>query len=319
MTRQASEVVMRSHVGIPKTLSWGLALAAATALISGFSVFINGYGVRSWAGAGASTAAYTTFKNLVAALFLGVFAYAVARRAPAGTLRPQSASQWRRLALVGIIGGGVPFLLFFEGLARASSGQAAFIHKTLLIWVALLAIPLLGERLTALHIGAMALLVVGQAVMSGVGDLAFGAGEAMILGATLLWAGEVIVAKRLLADIPAPAVAVARMGIGAVVLIGWTAVTGGFASLGALAGSQWGWALVTGLFLTGYVATWFGALARAQAVDVTAVLVFGAVITALLEAGIRGAALPSAGGLVMVTAGAALAAMAAVRAARQKA
>jgi uncharacterized membrane protein len=109
------------------------------------------------------------------------------------------------------------------------------------------------------------------------------------------------------------------MGIGAVVLIGWTAVTGGFASLGALAGSQWGWALVTGLFLTGYVATWFGALARAQAVDVTAVLVFGAVITALLEAGIRGAALPSAGGLVMVTVGAALAALAAFRAARQKA
>jgi drug/metabolite transporter (DMT)-like permease len=310
---------MRSHVGIPRTRRWGLALAAATALISGFAVFINGYGVRAWAGAGASTAAYTTFKNLVAALFLGAIAYAVARRSPASAWRPQNASQWRRLALVGIIGGGVPFLLFFEGLARASSGQAAFIHKTLLIWVALLALPLLAERLTALHVGAMALLVAGQAVMTGVGGLAFGAGEAMILAATLLWAAEVIIAKRLLADVPAPTVAVARMGIGAIVLIGWTAVTGGFASLGALGAVHWGWALVTGLVLTGYVATWYGALARAHAVDVTAVLVFGAVVTALLESGIRGAALPSAAGLAMVTVGAMLAALAGARAARQKA
>jgi drug/metabolite transporter (DMT)-like permease len=310
---------MRSHVGIPRTRRWGLALAAVTALISGFAVFINGYGVRAWAGAGASTAAYTTFKNLVAALFLGAIAYAVARRSPASAWRPQNASQWRRLALVGIIGGGVPFLLFFEGLARASSGQAAFIHKTLLIWVALLALPLLAERLTALHVGAMALLVAGQAVMTGVGGLAFGAGEAMILAATLLWAAEVIIAKRLLADVPAPSVAVARMGIGAIVLIGWTAVTGGFASLGALGAVHWGWALVTGLVLTGYVATWYGALARTHAVDVTAVLVFGAVVTALLESGIRGAALPSAAGLAMVTVGAMLAALAGARAARQKA
>lgn len=310
---------MRQHVRIPKTRLWGLALATATAVVSGFALFINGYGVRSWSGAGASTAAYTTFKNLVAALFLGIIAWAAARRSPAGSLRPKNASQWRRLGLIGVIGGGVPFLLFFEGLARASSGQAAFIHKTMLVWVALLAVPLLAERITTVHVAAMALLVAGQAALTGVSDLGFGAGEAMILAATLLWAGEVIVAKRLLADVPAPTVAVARMGIGAVVLVAWTAITGGFASLGALTGTQWGWALVTGLVLTGYVATWYGALARAQAVDVTAVLVFGAVVTAALEVGIRGVALPSAAGLVMVTLGAALAAAAAARAARQRA
>lgn len=310
---------MRQHVRIPKTRRWGLALAAITAVVSGFAVFINGYGVRSWAGTGASSAAYTTFKNLVAALILGAIAYGVARRAPAGSLRPQNASQWRRLALIGVIGGGVPFLLFFEGLARASSGQAAFLHKTLLVWVALLAVPLLAERITAIHLGAMALLVAGQAYLTGVSGLRFGAGEAMILAATLLWAAEVIVAKRLLADVPAPTVGVARMGIGAVVLVGWTAVTGGFAALGTLAATQWGWALVTGLVLTAYVATWYGALARAHAVDVTAVLVFGAVITAVLETGIRGVPLPSAAGLVMVSLGAALAVLAAARMARQKA
>ncbi len=105
----------------------------------------------------------------------------------------------------------------------------------------------------------------------------------------------------------------------AVVLVGWTAITGGFAGLGALTGTQWGWVALTGAALTAYVASWYGALARAQAVDVTAVLVFGAVITAALETGIRGVALPSVAGLVMVTAGAALAVLAGARAARQKA
>jgi drug/metabolite transporter (DMT)-like permease len=309
---------MREIIRIPKTRLWGLALAAVTAVVSGFAVFINAYGVKSWKDAGVSSATYTTFKNLLAAGLLAMIALVMARRSRTGLVRPTTASQWRRLTLVGVIGGAVPFLLFFEGLARASSGQAAFIHKTMLIWVAMLAIPLLAERITAVHLGAMALLVAGQASLIGVDHLRFGVGEAMILGATLMWAVEVIVAKKVLADLPAATVSVARMGIGSVVLVAWTAITGGFGSLPALSASQWGWALVTGAVLACYVGTWYGALARAQAVDVTAVLVFGAVVTALLDTGIRGLALPSALGLTLVTMGAVLALAAGARTARQQ-
>jgi len=53
------------------------------------------------------------------------------------------------------------------------------------------------------------------------------------------------------------------------------------------------------------VATWFAALARAQAVDVTAVLVFGAVITALLSRWADGVAF-DLGGVILITAGAIL-------------
>ena len=66
-----------------------------------------------------------------------------ARLDPARTGR----GQWGALAPIGVIGGSVPFVLFFEGLARASSPQAAFLHKTLVLWVALLAVVVLGERL----------------------------------------------------------------------------------------------------------------------------------------------------------------------------
>jgi hypothetical protein len=97
------------------------------------------------------------------------------------------------------------------------------------------------------------------------------------------------------------------MALGAVVLIAYGVATGAFAGIGALGLEQWGWALATGLVLAGYVGTWYSALARAQAIDVTAVLVFGAVITATLKSGFEGAALaPQAVGLVLVAAGAGL-------------
>ena len=109
----------------------------------------------------------------------------------------------------------MPFVLFFEGLARASSTAAAFIHKTLVIWVALLAVPLLGERLSWAHWAAIALLLAGQAVLVGdAGTVTLGAGELMIFGATLLWSVEVVVVKRLLASLAAPTLAAARLGIG---------------------------------------------------------------------------------------------------------
>ena len=282
----------------------GVILATCTAIISGFAVFINGYGVRAWKGT-ADPTTYTTFKNLIAALTLvGVGVVLTRARPSIGFTRPTTRFHWVGLSLVAVLGGAVAFALFFEGLARASSGQAAFIHKTLVIWVGILAVGLLRESIRPVHIAAIALLVVGQFVLiGGVGDVTFGVGELMILAATLLWSIEVVLAKRLLGDLSSTTVGVARMAGGAAVLIGYGIVGGGFASMGTVTASQWGWVLVTGLVLSGYVGTWFAALQRAPAIDVTAILVGGAVITALLRVIVDGAALPSPLGLGLVAAG----------------
>ena len=61
------------------------------------------------------------------------------------------------------------------------------------------------------------------------------------------------------------------------------------------------------LFRSGYVSTWFAALSRAPAVDVTAVLVIGAVITALLAVAVNGTPLvPQLGWLAVLLVGAVL-------------
>ncbi|NNK91078.1 MAG: DMT family transporter [Acidimicrobiia bacterium] len=303
---------------IPRTRTWGIGLAAVTAVVSGIAVYTNGFGVRAWREAGISSATYTTAKNLVAAGIVLVIAVVVTRsRASSRQSGPISRSDWVALFVIGVIGGSTPFLMFFEGLSRASTGQAAFIHKTLVIWVALLAVPLLGEKIKAPHVAAIALLVAGQFMLiGGIADITWGTGEWLILGATLLWSIEVIVAKRVLKRVPSSKAAAARLGLGAVVLVGYGLVTGAFSGLATLGAAEWAWIAPTALTLSLYVTSWYGALERAPAVDVTAVLVFGAVITALLRTGIDGAALPSAAGLGLVTAGAALATATALRSRR---
>jgi drug/metabolite transporter (DMT)-like permease len=175
---------------------------------------------------------------------------------------------------------------------------------------------LLHERLGILHVGAIALVVVGQVELTtDLGAFRMGSGEWMILGATLLWALEVVIAKRLLSTLSPLTVGTARLVIGCGVLLAWLAATGHLTQLVEATGEQWLWTTYTGVVLTAYVATWFAALARAQAVDVTAVLVLGAVVTALLGAVVEGNALrPHSTGLVLVFVGVVGVAIAALRA-----
>jgi drug/metabolite transporter (DMT)-like permease len=291
------------------TRAQGVALAFATAIISGVSIWVNGRGVRHFGDA----TVYTTAKNAVAGcLLLGIF-LAARGSGTAAEARSLTRRQWLSLFVVGVIGGSVPFVLFFEGLSRAEATQASFIQKTLVIWVALLAVPLLHERFGVPHALAIGLLIAGQAWLVGsTGTIAFGQGEAMIFAATLLWAVEVVYVKHLLGSLSPSLLAVARMGFGTALLLLWVAASGRMGTLTSLDAEQWRWALLTGLLLSAYVATWYAALWRAQAIDVTAVLVFGALVTAILSGTVDGAKV-SAAGIGLIAAGSVLIAVAALR------
>jgi len=171
--------------------------------------------------------------------------------------------------------------------------------------VAVLAIPLLHERLMLWNVAAIGLLVVGEVMVAGgVGHLAASRGEVLVLLATLLWAVEVVVIKVLLRDLAPAAVALMRMGLGAVTLIAYLMATGSLRSLASLDATQVGWALLTGLLLSAYVATWMTALARARALDVTSILVGSALVTALLQAAAGTSSMaPQALGLVLIATG----------------
>ena len=282
----------------------GVALAFVAAIVSGVAVYVNAHGVSRFDDA----TVYTTAKNVVAGVLLLALALPVLRgdgafRGAATTTR----TQWVGVAAIAVIGGSVPFVLFFEGLSRAEATQAAFIQKTLVVWVALLAVPILARAARAAALRSRSCSSSPARRGSRASRYGrFGAGEAMILAATLLWAVEVIVVKSC-SPTSMP---------GASVRHGWRS---GRSSCSA--GSRSPAAAdelaqrrrrpvelgpVDRLILAGYVATWFAALARAQAVDVTAVLVFGAVVTALLSRRSRTASPSTSAASVLITAGAIL-------------
>ncbi|MCX7621550.1 MAG: DMT family transporter [Acidimicrobiales bacterium] len=298
----------------------GLLLAGVTALVSGIAVFVNSYGVKSYADA----TAYTTAKNAVAAIVLCsvlVFSWARSRQTGRATAPPTEPNErrrhwirWVRASSIAIIGGSVPFVLFFEGLARASAKDAAFIHKTLVVWVAILAMVFLRERVGWLQVAAIALLVSGQWMLGfNYEALRLGNGELLIAGATLLWSVEVVMVKRLLGSFDASSLAVVRMGGGVVVLVGWLVLTGRLGALWPTSGDAARWVVATGLLLGMYVISWYEALVRARAIDVTAVLTLAVPVTAILDATIKGTPLaPQTAGLLAVAAGVVLVTVAAL-------
>lgn len=275
--------LFRPSDGADRAMRTGLAFALGTAVISGFSVAINASAVREFA----DPVLFTTLKNAVAAaILLGLAAVAVPRLgATVRALRPHAALG---LVAIGVIGGGIPFILFFTGLANASAPAAAVIHKTLFVWVAILAVVLLRERLGLLALAAIVVLAGSQLLIQPPAGVRWAGGETLIALATGMWAIEVIIAKRVLRGVPAPVAAATRMGIGLIVLVGYLAASGGLAGLAALTVTQWAWVAGTGVLLAGYVGTWYAALRRAPAIAVTAVLTLGAPITAVVQLAANG-------------------------------
>lgn len=298
-------------IAIPAGVGRGLALAIGAALISGLAIYLNAFAVRQLPDA----AVYTTLKNAVAAIILIAVALGLGA---ARDVRAIDRRRWPAVLAVGVIGGSVPFILFFTGLAQASAPSAAFIQKTLFVWVGLLAVPFLGERLGMAQLIAIAVLIVGQALVLPPDGIRWGPGETLILAATLFWAAETILVKRLLGSIPSHVMAALRMGVGLVVLVGYLALSGKLGVLAGLGQAQWIWAVLTGLLLAGYVGTWFAALQRAPASVVTSILVLGAVVTGALNAVSRGAAPSPAvvGGYILIVTSVALIVTWSVRSAR---
>ena len=301
-------------MNIPRTSLWGLGLAVIAALISGLSVYLNGLMVRTFPD---PTLLAGVRNGLVGLALVAALAVAARRRhSPATPARTALTGRQRAgLLTLGVIGGGLAFALFFQGLALAASPASAVLQRTLFLWVALAAWPLLGERPGRATFTALGALLAGTLLLDPPTGLGLGLGESLIIAATLLWTAETIIARRLLPEVGAGRGAAARMAIGSVVLLALVAVGGGIAGIGAWTAEQWLFVAGTAALLAVYVTCWYGALERAPATLVTSVLALAALITAGLRALAAGAlpAEPRLAGLALVGIGVVLAAFAAAR------
>lgn len=257
----------------------GLKLAFVAALISGVSIFINKFAVASMG----NPLILPTVKNSLVGLLFISFLIASKRWEEIKSLNKKQIFQ---LITIGIVGGSLPFYLFFTGLSQIPAVNANIIHKSIVIWVALLAIPFLKEKITKTQGLAVLTLFTGNLMIGGFKGLTFSTGEIMILFATLLWSIETILVKRVLNKVDPGLAATSRMGLGSLALVAFMAITepAGLLKIATLNSTQWFWIILTSATLFGYVYTWYVALKFTTAISVSSVLVSATLITNILTA-----------------------------------
>lgn len=251
----------------------GFFLVLLTAIISGASIFTNSFAVQ-----GFNPFAFTFLKSAVVAVFLFSIILLLKDFKEIKTL---SRKQLGQLAVIGLIGGSIPFLLFFYALQFTTAINAGFLHKTLFLWASLFALFFLKERLNKKFIFAALLLLAGNFMFFNIS--AFGLSEMLILTATIFWAAENTLSKRVLKDLSGSIVAFGRMFFGSIFVLAFLVFTNQMAPIVALSIQQIQWVLISSVFLLAFVFTFYSGLKHLPVHKATAVLLLAQPITVFLS------------------------------------
>ncbi len=254
----------------------GYMFAGLNAIVSGFAIYINSLGVKMFS----DSTLYTTLKNAVVgvALLLPLLLFAQ-RRAELQRLNPR---QWGLLVLLAIVGGSVPYALFFRGLQLSTAVTSSLLNHTQFLLVAVLAVVLLSERVGILMWLALAVLLVGTSFGLQVKQVRWDEGALLVAASTVLFAAGVVLAKYLLRELSTVTVMAAKMTLGSLFLVGYVAATGHLGAVTSLSAVQWEYALGTGLILLAFTVTAFLALRHAPATIATAIPAAAPLITTAL-------------------------------------
>ena len=246
-----------------------------TAVISGFSIFINKFGVK-----GIDSSIFAFSKNfLVSLLLIGL----ILGFKEFDNLKRLDKKQWGSLVLVGLVGGSIPFLLFFRGLQLSSGAVGSLIHKSMFIFVAILAVVFLKERLSKKILIPAVLLIAGNLLLLNVTSFELTTGALFVLGATLFWSVENVISKHLLKEIEPKILAFGRLFFGSIFIMVFLIGTGKVGLLATVNVSQLSWIFVTSIFLLLYVFTWYTGLRDVKVTTATSILLLGSPITTLLS------------------------------------
>src|SRR3989344_1608527 len=263
------------------SINKGLLFALITAVISGFAIFYSKISLAK-----IDPLVLTTSRNFyVGIIFLMFFLFSKRLY----EIKKLNKKEFILLLLIGIIGGALPFYLFFTGLSQIPAITGNLIHKTLFIWVGILAVIFLREKLKPIHILSYVLIFFANFYFAFASvKFSLGIGEIMIFSATILWATENIIAKKVLKNISSELVALFRMGVGGLLLVSITFLTGKGSSFLVLDINMLIIILVGGSILFFYNFFWYKALKYAPASIATLLLTLSVVIGNVLNGSFAG-------------------------------
>jgi drug/metabolite transporter (DMT)-like permease len=252
----------------------GIVLAIITSLVSGISIFANSIFVST-----GDPSVFAFLRNCMVAVILTIL---LVSQGQFSGIRSLKKKEWLMLSGIGIIGGGIPFALFFSGLSMIGPVDGNIIQKTLFLWVLLLALPVLKEKVTKLQVAGYVSLFIGLFVAGGTFRVSFTMGSFLVLTATIMWAVENILAKVALRRISVSLVMWSRMVFGLPCLYIALMVTGKVPLITLSLGASLTPLIVSSVLLTIYMGFWYSALKKAPATLVSSILVFAPVVTMIL-------------------------------------
>jgi drug/metabolite transporter (DMT)-like permease len=258
---------------------FGTALALMAAVISGFAIPLNKIFVVDL-----DPAVFTAIRALV----IGLVFLTISFLRKDVSLRSIRKMPLGYLLAIGIIGGGVAFLMYFTGLQLTTAGRAAFLQKTLPIYATVFAFFLLKERIKKKQLYALLVMLAGAFAMllTQVTPSVFWSdpslGDALVLGATVLWALENVLAKKAMLKESNLVVSFARMFFGSLVLFAAVVLMNKTATIFTLTGQQAMNLMMSTGILFGYVLFWYWSLKYINVSKASGLLLVAPVISLLL-------------------------------------
>lgn len=259
----------------------GTILALLTAIISGVAIPLNKIFVVDLD---------PTVFTAVRALIIGTV-FLLLSLATDNFSKKDLKTNWKYLALIAIIGGAFAFLLFFTGLKFTTAGRGAFLHKTLPLYVAIFAFILLKEKIPRKQVYALLLMLFGTLIIFSAkmdpADLWMNPqlGDMLVVGATILWALENVIAKKAMVKGETNfVVSFARMFFGGVILFGAVLMMGRLDVLFSLTTQQWNNIFVSVVILFGYVLFWYWSIRYINVSKASVLLLLAPVVSLILGA-----------------------------------
>ncbi|MFH1978336.1 MAG: DMT family transporter [Candidatus Aenigmatarchaeota archaeon] len=261
----------------------GTLLALLTAIISGFAIFANKIFI-----VGLDTTIFTA----VRAIIIGVVFFILASIHTKFDYSKFKKVSWKYLLAIGVIGGGIAFILFFTGLTMTTGGRGAFLHKTLPLYATILAFIFLRERISKKQLIALVLMIIGTVTLYSAtinpADLWMNPalGDFLIIGATIFWAIELVIAKKaMMLKESNLVISFGRMFFGALVLFGIVLLTNKFYLLFELQPYQIINLFISTAILFGYILTFYWSLKYINISKAATILLIAPVITLILGVG----------------------------------
>ena len=259
--------------------TYGTILALLTAIVSGVAIPVNKIFVVSL-----DPTVFTAVRAVVVGLVFLLLSLITG-----GFKKGRLKVNWKYLALIAIIGGSFAFLLFFTGLKFTTGGRAAFLHKTLPLYVAVFAFIIVREKIPRKQIFALVIMFLGTIILFSAkinpAELWMNPqlGDLLIIGATVFWALENVIARKAMVNGETNfMVSFARMFFGGLILFGVVLLLGKFDILLSLAAQQWGNIFVSVAILFGYVLFWYWSIRYINVSKAATLLLLAPVISLIL-------------------------------------